>query len=428
MLQVPPMHSFSPIPQSDSVPVFQPTVVAAASAVVAPPSTPAFLSRFPRSLSSLSLGTKKKPSDKDSSIVTSTTTSSSSNTPVSSPNTSFQSPGDSPYAMNTTSTHQHHPYMHHHHHQQHHSHVTQRSSGGNFSADAIGPPHKKKFGYGQSTSVESNDVPPPLPQRNMPRKPSDCGVDMFGSDVNLRRSKQVSDLDHSQCAVALTSPLGVSANNNAAEKTTSSGGSGKGKSRSKTPKIKALSDPKMSSQMFIEMEQSLGGHNDKEPPPLPPRQPGMLEEKQNVMNNNKFGSAGGASTNYGNRPPPNSIDTLMNYPLTTTTQAVRDNFAAFPLSHRPNVQQILQQQSYNSQQHLQHNSSTTTSAATTVLSKSTVSNVLSHTNIHAHTCHSFLYFDNARAPSTIFFFQAHSQANTCVFFFVHKSSSICICW
>lgn len=398
ILQVPPMHSFSPIPQSDSVPVFQSTVVAAASTVVAPPSTPAFLSRFPRSLSSLSLGTKKKPSEKDSTIAAATMTTSSSNTPVSSPNASFQSPGDSPYAMNTPSMHQHHPYMHHHHHQLH-SQATQRSSGGSFTADAIGPPHKKKFGYGQSI-VESNDVPPPLPQRNMPRKSSDCGVDTFGSDVNLRRSKQVSDLDHSQCAVALTSPLGVSANNNAIEKPAAAVVSGKGKSRSKNPKIKALSDPKMSSQMFIEMEQSLGGHYDKEPPPLPPRQPGMLEEKQNVMNNNKFGGAGGATTNYGNRPPPNSIDTLMNYPLTTTTQAVRDNFAAFPLSHRPNVQQILQQQSYNSQQHLQPNSSTTTSAATTVLSKSTVSNLLSHTNTNMFT-HTqvtlFFFFFNMRA-------------------------------
>lgn len=386
ILQVPPMHSFSPIPQSESVPVFQSTVVAAASTVVAPPSTPAFLSRFPRSLSSLSLGTKKKPSEKDSTIVVPPTTTPSSNTPVSSPNASFQSPGDSPYAMNTPSMHQHHPYMHHHHHQ-HHPQATQR--GGNFNADAIGPTHKKKFGYGQSI-VESNDIPPPLPQRNMPRKPSDCGVDMFGSDVNLRRSKQVSDLDHSQCAVALTSPISVSSHNNVIEKTTASGGSGKGKSRSKNQKIKALSDPKMSSQMFIEMEQSLGGHNDKEPPPLPPRQPGMLEEKQNVMNNNKFGGAAGASTNYGNRPPPNSIDTLMNYPLTTTTQAVRDNFAAFPMSHRPNVQQILQQQSYNSQQHPQPNSSTTTSAATTVLS--TVSNLLSYTHTHTQVTLFYIFF------------------------------------
>lgn len=394
------MHSFSPIPQSDSIPVFQSTVVAAA--VVAPPSTPAFLSRFPRSLSSLSLGTKKKPSEKDSTIVASTTTTSSSNTPVSSPNTSFQSPGDSPYAMNTPSMHHHHSYMHHHPHSQ----AAQRSSVGNYNADAIGPTHKKKFGYGQSI-VESNDVPPPLPQRNMPRKSSDCGVDMFGSDVNLRRSQQVSDLDHSQCAVALTSPIGVSAHNNAMEKMADSGGSGKGKSRSKNQKIKALSDPKMSSQMFIEMEQSLGGHNDKEPPPLPPRQPGMLEEKQNIINNNKFGSAGGA--NYGNRPPPNSIDTLMNYPLTTTTQAVRDNFAAFPLSHRPNVQQILQQQSYNSQQQLQPNSSATTSAATTVLSKSTVSNLLSHTNtiMYTHTQVTLFFF--LICARTKHCFQAHSK-------------------
>lgn len=288
----------------------------------ASPATPAFLSRFPRSLSSLSLGTKKKSNDKENAT-----------TPTA-------------VAVNTTTT----------------------TPTGNYNPDlllsqhmnpVIGTPIKKKF-CGSQRDLKSSDIPPPLPQRNIPRKvQTPDTVDTFmqmdiaaaaissAVPVVMQRNPQISDLD----------VIGGSCQNfQSPSKNHSPMADLKGKQRLKN-KAKALSDPKMSSQMLIEMEQKPSNSAAcNEAPPLPPRQPGMIEEKQN-----KFCS----------RPAPNSLETHMNYPLIATCTAVRDNISAFPLSHRPNIVQQLQQ---NNQHNLPPPYSSTATTNTTTVSKSTVSN------------------------------------------------------
>lgn len=164
--------------------------------------------------------------------------------------------------------------------------------------------------------TKSEDVPPPLPQRNnvgrksLPTSPENSAVDGAGYKV-----LQVSDLDKSS-----SQKLNVSM---PAEPQTSN------RKRSKQGKAKAHSDPKIqSTQMFIQMEARNCMSDGSEPPPLPPRQPSLAEP---------------GSTDINGRYVPNSINTLMNYPLVTTCTTVRDNFSAFPLSHRPNIKQQLQQ-------------------------------------------------------------------------------------
>lgn len=306
----------------------------------APPSTPAFLSRFPRSLSSLSLGGKKKPADKENTATT---------------------PATIPHQLQQTS-----PYS---------------SSGGemisptNYTAST---PTKKSKMSASHRDLKSADIPPPLPERNpRPKQSSTDGMDV---DVVLRRNIQISDLDHSVSgsnnAVNNNSPSPLSNKSSA-----SSSSAGKGKQRSKQ-KMKALSDPKMSSQLFIQMEQEQGNQQQQnqpkqmndDAPPLPPRLPGMLEEKQNLINNNKFGK-----NNFTGRPPPNSLEAHLSYPLIATCTAVREDLSAFPLSHRPNIVQQLQQSTHH--HHLQSpNSSVTTTIAATSVSKSTVSKIYLHTN------------------------------------------------
>lgn len=300
----------------------------------APPSTPAFLSRFPRSLSSLSLGGKKKPADKENTVTT---------------------PATIPHQIQQTPTS---PY----------------SSGGemisptNYQASS---PSKKSKISASHRDLKNADIPPPLPERNIPR-PKQSSTDIMDGDVVLRRNIQISDLDHSVSGMQTSNNAG---NNNSHsplsnKSSASSSSAGKGKQRSKQ-KMKALSDPKMSSQMFIQMEQAQGNQQQKQmnddAPPLPPRLPGMLEEKQNLINNNKFGK-----NNFTGRPPPNSLETHLSYPLIATCTAVREDLSAFPLSHRPNIVQQLQQSTHH--HHLQSpNSSATTTIAATSVSKSTVS-------------------------------------------------------
>ncbi|XP_055694236.1 uncharacterized protein LOC129796382 isoform X3 [Lutzomyia longipalpis] len=245
------------------------------SAIISPPqqqqqSTPAFLSLFPRSLSSLSLGTRKKPID-----------------PVIAPN----------ILANI------------------HTEFGQRHVG-----DAVGVQQRKRVeGKGGSSPQKGGDTPPPLPQRNTPRKGSDAnGGRGSAESPEMRSPMQVSDLDHSSSGGGSTP-------------THSGTPPGKSKKRPKA-KMKALSDPKMSSQMLIQVESGAIGLSNEHPPPLPPRQ--HIDEL-NKLNNN--------------RPLPNSIETLMNYPLIATCTPVRDNLSAFPLSHRPNIVQQLQQQQQQQQ-------------------------------------------------------------------------------
>lgn len=326
----------------------------------APPSTPAFLSRFPRSLSSLSLGGKKKPADKENTVAT---------------------PATIPHQIQQSTTS---PY----------------SSGGemisptNYSASS---PSKKSKISASHRDLKNADVPPPLPERNIPRpkQPSSENLDM---DVVLRRNIQISDLDHSVSGLQ-TSNNAVNNNSHSPlsnKSSASSSSGGKGKQRSKQ-KMKALSDPKMSSQMFIQMEQAQGSQQQQqhqkemsnEAPPLPPRLPGMLEEKQNLINNNKFGK-----NNFTGRPPPNSLETHLSYPLIATCTAVREDLSAFPLSHRPNIVQQLQQSTHHHNLQSPNSSATTTIAATSV-SKSTVSKSICTKPHNTRTlfCQHFCFWD-----------------------------------
>lgn len=291
--------------------------------------TPAFLSRFPRSLSSLSLGGKKKSIEKEA-----------ANLSLISPNTSGNS--DNLQSPVTSGLH-------------HHS-----------SHNALLSTVKNKF---TSESVElrpgfvdknrSKNQPPPLPVRNFPRRSQPSNADGVDGENLIDLTTNVAVASATAAAVkkkgkSSSSDIDNKTNNNDKSNknlssSTSISAANKVKKRNKA-KIKANSDPKISAQLFIQMEREYDkqdliaatGHSiANEPPPLPPRQPGMLEENQNLINNNKCGS--GANS----RPPSNSLETRMNYPLIATATAVRDNISPFPLSNRPNIRQRLQQSNTN---------------------------------------------------------------------------------
>lgn len=215
-----------------------------------------FLARFPRSLSQLNLGSKRKssapsPQEPVSKPLPSTTTpnsSSSSSTPISSPN------------------------------------------------------HQQKVRVRHQHPTVTADVPPPLPQRNTPRK---------SLPTSPTATPLVSDLDASLMSAGLVAvPFG-------------SGVSGSKKKNKQ--KIKAYSDPKMSSEIMLQMECA------SYPPPLPPR--GSLFEDgvfgQVVTNKDILDGSG-----IDGRPLPNSVATQLNYPLITTSVAVRDGLLGPPNCHR----------------------------------------------------------------------------------------------
>lgn len=205
-----------------------------------------FLARLPRSLSQLNLGSKRKSTNADLQLqqqrpIQSPSSSSSSNTPVSSPI----------HQVTTKSN--------------------QKSSRNQILADS--------------------SVPPPLPQRNIPRKSSS------GSTSN-----QISDLDASLMAASKVTQ---------SQAPSTSGGS------KKKNKQKAYSDPKMSSEMLLQME---AAHF---PPPLPPRSIGGTPTLDvfSVMNKDSFD---GTTNLVDGRPLPNSCATQMHYPLIATSVSVRD--------------------------------------------------------------------------------------------------------
>lgn len=281
--QDPTSYLLNPIPTPMIVPtILQPQPTAPVS------SSPAFLSRFPRSLSSLSLGGKRKSVEKE-------------NTTAVPHNPMAHSDLLSPHAS-----------------------VAQPISHG-FSMSSV----KNKFtGSTKDLKHSGNaDQPPPLPQRNFmrPSQTTSTFMDTTDHDVVFRKNTQVSDLDTSYTASSSTSSPGN-------EHVTGTPPTTKVKKRNKV-KAKANSDPKISSHLFIQMEKGepmspnkkiiceTGLSVGNKPPPLPPRQPGMIEENPNLVN--KYG--GGA---IGKRPPPNSLDTLMNYPLIATCTAIKDNNVA----------------------------------------------------------------------------------------------------
>lgn len=437
-----------------------PTPVVLQSQPVAASSTPAFLARFPRSLSSLSLGGKKKSTEKEvtpspnggknqmsaTACARACTVSKPFNGKIASTYsgddhvvlTGLTLDAISPLngfkqcatrinrreanankmiklLHHSSASHVGHSVGHHHQHVGGHVHLIPMVS------------TKSKFtGSTKDLKGSSSDQPPPLPQRNFTRRsqpsPPSIQLDGVDGDVALRRNTQISDLDHSMSNLTCndnsinnnsgSSTGGTDASNNNRNNASKVSGDAKAiaspasankannKKRTNKAKIKANSDPKISSQLLIQMEKDYDkqqivvatGHSvGNLPPPLPPRQPGMLEESQNFLNNNKFlglnsGGAGAGATSSassGNRtdpsasnnsrPSPNSLDTLLNYPLISTCTAVRDNMtAAFPLSHRPNIVQQLQQSSNSNTSNIHQHHSTNSSTC----NKSTVSNFL----------------------------------------------------
>lgn len=291
--------------------------------------TPAFLSRFPRSLSSLSLGGKKKSTEKEM-----------ANSSLISPNTS----GNSDHLLQSPlSSGMHHNAL--------------LSSVKNKFTSETTVELRSGFADKNRSSKQSQQPtapPPPLPMRNFARRsqpPTMAGDGVDGENILAdltasgckKKGKGSAEIDNK------TNNNDKSGKSSSSSSPASSTSAAKVKKRSKA-KIKANSDPKISAQMFIQMEREYDkqeliaatGHSiANEPPPLPPRQPGMLEENQNLINNNKCGSSN-------SRPASNSLETRMNYPLIATATAVRDNISPFPLSNRPNIRQRLQQQQQQS--------------------------------------------------------------------------------
>ncbi|XP_036230860.2 uncharacterized protein RhoGEF2 isoform X1 [Bactrocera oleae] len=372
-------------------------------------SSPVFLSLLPRSLSSLSLGTRKNKIDKD--LITAPLNNTTDflhhhhQLQQQHNNNAYTSPLP-PYQM-SQSLHQPQTQTQ----QQQHRNSAQQAlfyqqqqqqqSRHKETPKSSNSKSKNKYAAQAKTHSIQEDAPPPLPQRNPPRQlqldnnGNAAGVMSNSSNNNTSLFAPISDLD-----MGASSPQGKSpqptlppppASNATPNSAATSSSSSAQKKRSKT-KTKALSDPKMSTQMFLQMETAVGANaaeaaadggsceTDCIPPPLPPRQPGMLEEsphRGSFTNLNAPGQGGG-----GVRPPPNSIDTLLNYPLVSTCTPVhRDNMAAaFPLSQRPNIVQQLQQHQQQQQQ-LQHNNSGAGQASTAAVLGQTPPN-LNHLNKH----------------------------------------------
>lgn len=208
--------------------------------------TPNFLARFERSLSQLNLGGKRKSTSINPQELTGKT-------------------GNQPSTSLTSSS--------------------------TSSTPAPSPSHQKSHSRNLSASASVSDgSPPPLPQRNIPRK------SLPTSPIS---NSQVSDLDASLACSGVALPSGSNVG---------------GAKRKNKNKIKANSDPKMSSDLMLQMESS------QYPPPLPPRtnfpEDGVFG--QYVTNKDSNDSHGDG------RSLPNSLATQMNYPVISTSVTVRD--------------------------------------------------------------------------------------------------------
>lgn len=210
--------------------------------------TPNLFARFERSLSQLNLGGKRK---------------STSITPQDYPGKTGNSP------------------------------TTPITSSSSSSTPTPSPSHQKSHARNLSASATVTDgSPPPLPQRNIPRK------SLPTSPIS---NSQVSDLDASM----MTAIGGLPTNSN---------NLGGAKRKNKNNRIKANSDPKMSSDLMLQMESS------QYPPPLPPR--------TNFHEDGVFGqfvtNKDSNDTHGDGRSLPNSLATQMNYPVISTSVTVRD--------------------------------------------------------------------------------------------------------
>ncbi|EDW10866.2 uncharacterized protein LOC6581186 isoform X1 [Drosophila mojavensis] len=292
--------------------------------------SPAFLSLLPRSLSSLSLGTRKNKTDKD--LLTSTLNNTTDVLPQLRGQEAFNPMSQSLY-----------------HHIKANMLSPQQNTQRNLQQQCVNQPQQRsketlKLSSGPkgknvftiSKSLIEEDIPPPLPQRNPTRQ---LALDLGNS---IHQYSPISDLDRAG-SPQRTSPKFIASNNDGSGHLFNNNNNSTKSKRSKI-KAKALSDPKMTTQMFLQMEttnrpmatEDVGTSKKLEvdscPPPLPPRQPGMLSEEINR------GSCQSLAQ-------PNSISAGYNYPLVSTCTAVQgDNIkVAFPLSQRPNIVQKLQQ-------------------------------------------------------------------------------------
>lgn len=294
--------------------------------------SPAFLSLLPRSLSSLSLGTRKNKIDKD--LLTSTLNNTTDVLPQPRGQEAFNPMSQSLYhhikanmlspQQNTQRNLQQQCFNQ---QQQRFKETLKLSSGS-----------KGKNVFTISKSLIEEDIPPPLPQRNPTRQ---LVLDL-GNPNSVHQFSPISDLDRAGSPQRTSPKLKASNNDDSGLLSNNNNNSTKAK-RSKI-KAKALSDPKMTTQMFLQMEttsrpmatEDVGTSKKLEvdscPPPLPPRQPGMLSEEI---------SRGSCQS----LAQPNSLSAGYNYPLVSTCTAVQgDNIkVAFPLSQRPNIVQKLQQ-------------------------------------------------------------------------------------
>lgn len=207
---------------------------------------PTFLARFPRSLSQLNLGSKRKST-------------------VASPQEPTVKPPVTPSTPNSSSS----------------------------SSTPISSPNHQKVRVRHQHPTVTADVPPPLPQRNAPRK---------SLPTSPTATPQISDLDASMMSAAGMTPTPF--------------GSGAVKKKNSKQKIKAYSDPKMSSEIMLQMECA-----SYPPPPLPPRT-GLFEDGvfgQVVTNKDILDGSG-----IDGRALPNSVATQLNYPVIATSVAVRE--------------------------------------------------------------------------------------------------------
>lgn len=207
---------------------------------------PTFLARLPRSFSQLNLGSKRKST-------------------AASPQEAVAKPPITPSTPNSSSS----------------------------SSTPISSPNHQKVRIRHQHPTVTADVPPPLPQRNAPRK---------SLPTSPTLTPQISDLDASLMSAAGMTPAPFGS------------GAGAVKKKNSKQKIKAYSDPKMSSEIMLQMECA------SYPPPLPPRS-GLFEDGvfgQVVTNKDILdGSNDG-------RALPNSVATQLNYPVIATSVAVRD--------------------------------------------------------------------------------------------------------
>ncbi|XP_034654021.1 uncharacterized protein LOC117892114 [Drosophila subobscura] len=300
-------------------------------------SSPAFLSLLPRSLSSLSLGTRKNRIDKDfvASSPFNNTADFLQHQRMQQQQHQAEAMSQSMHQQTSTPTmqqQQQQPFFHPHLQQLQQQQLQQQHRFKETPKSTAGSKSKNKFLI--SKSLIEEDVPPPLPQRNPPRQ---LNLDLKNGNASPQSghlTAPVSDLDRATSPLLNRSQLGGSNSND------NSPSSNASKSKRSKIKTKALSDPKMSTQMFLQMESACatggaaGGslEVDGGPPPLPPRLPGMMSEDM---------SRGSCQ----NLAQPNSLNSAFNYPLVSTCTAVQsDNLkAAFPLSQRPNIVQQLQQ-------------------------------------------------------------------------------------